>query len=61
MSKPAGYFLDSKDGEDELFVCRSCVKEHGKSTDHPVAIDSFTFLPMPCGFHSLNAEPEDYV
>lgn len=61
MSDVAGYFIDSVDGHSDIFVCKACVEEHGKSTERPLSVQDFVFLPMKCGFHIYGGEPSEYV
>lgn len=61
MSDVVGYFVDTVDGEGDVFICRMCVEEHGMPTDRSLDIESFTFLPMKCAIHLLGGKAEDYA
>ena len=56
----AGYFVMSKDGHSDIFVCKTCVDQHALSVSNPLSIEDYTFLPMRCGIHLLHGRPEDY-
>lgn len=63
MTEPAGYFVDTKDGKGDVFICADCVNEHGlaKSLERSLSMQSFVFLPMNCAIHLLGGKAGDYA